>query len=190
MPNNIQPAGSQIGLSKEQLVCKDILEVANLDHERRQRRVTTDPAESPAFMPAVLSQGQRAGGSFHRVQHAEASSPQGVVDAFVKICQRWHLSHDEEIILLGYRPGDFIGEHILAGRVLPSSQDVLDRAGFVVSISLGLGAIFGEVVDAEISWISHRREKLNNKSPLEYMLEGHMENLFSVAEMVKHERGL
>ena len=190
MLNNSQSAGSEAGLRKVRLKHEAVLQGADLDHERRQRCVTTVPAEPPAFMHVDLLRGQRAEGSFARVQHTEASSPRGVIDAFIKICQRWHLSHDEEIILLGYRPGDFIGEHILAGRVLPSSQDVLDRAGFVVSISLGLGAIFGEVVDAEISWLSHRRKKLNNKSPLEYILEGHMENLFFVAEMVKHERGL
>ena len=112
------------------------------------------------------------------------------MDSFVKTCERWCLSVSEQLILLGYQPGDVLGQHILAGRVVPWTHDVKDRAGYVVSISLGLGALFGENADAERDWLNFSRTKLEGKSPLGYMLEGHMSHLFSIAEMVKHERGL
>jgi hypothetical protein len=43
--------------------------------------------------------------------HFESASPQaqsippskGYLDAFVKTCQRWHLSLDEQIVLLGFK---------------------------------------------------------------------------------------
>ena len=38
---------------------------------------------------------------------------EGVVSAFVKICQRWRLSVDQQVILLGYKGNDFLGRQIL-----------------------------------------------------------------------------
>ena len=72
----------------------------------------------------------------------------------------------------------------------PLSIDVRDRVVYVVSISLGLGALFDESVDAENDWLNLPREGLNHESPLMYMLKGHMVNLMTVVEMVEHERGL
>ena len=117
-------------------------------------------------------------------------SLRGVVDAFVKTCQRWKLSNEDQLVLLGYEAEDAVGERVLAGQMLPSSKDFKDRIGYVVGISLGLGALFGEVIEAELGWLKDPREQLNGMSSLDYMLEGHMANLFAIAEIVARERGL
>lgn len=55
----------------------------------------------------------------------QVRSRKGIVDAFVKTCQRWELDSDGQMILLGYRPNDATGRRVLAGQWIPSSQDFL-----------------------------------------------------------------
>lgn len=122
--------------------------------------------------------------------YEKARSRKGIVGAFERTCRRWKLDSDGQMILLGYRPTDVTGRCVLAGLWIPSSQDFEDRVGYVVSIGLALDALFGQAVDAEIGWLRQPRARLGGKSALEYMLEGHMANLFVIAKMVTHERGL
>jgi hypothetical protein len=118
------------------------------------------------------------------------SPRKGLIDSFVKICQRWHLSISQQIVLLGYKGSDFMGKEILAGHLLASPQDIQDRTGYVLAISVGLGALFNESEAAELAWLTARREALNGLSALSFILEGRMANLMIVLEIVNRERGL
>jgi hypothetical protein len=60
----------------------------------------------------------------------------------------------------------------------------------VLAISVGLGAIFNEVIDAERKWLNLPNHKLNGKTPLAFMLEGPMRNILMVLRVVEQERGL
>ncbi len=114
----------------------------------------------------------------------------GVMDAFVKTCQRWHLSPQQQVDLLGFSGSEFLGKQLLEGRLIAPPQDVRDRAGYILAISLGLGSLFEDSERAELAWLKTSRDELNGISPLAYMLEGRMTNLMHVAAMVAHERGL
>ena len=114
----------------------------------------------------------------------------GSLDAYVKTCQRWKLKSDKQMILLGYQPHDAVGRHVLSGDHIPPSQDFRDRIAYVLRISLGLGSVFNEAVEAELNWLNKTRPELKDKSAFDYMLEGHMSNLFIIAGLVEHERGL
>jgi hypothetical protein len=114
----------------------------------------------------------------------------GVLDAFVKTCQRWHLSPEQQIILLGYKGSEFFGLQLLEGRVLAAPQDVRERAGYILAISIGLGSLFDETERAELEWLNTPRKDLNGRSALAYMLEGRMASLMEVAAMVDRERGM
>lgn len=153
-----------------------------LEHRQREAR--------PVLQDSLTSQNTGAQIITLPEVREQVRSRKGIVDAFVKTCQRWELDSDGQMILLGYRPNDATGRWVLAGQWIPSSQDFEDRVGYVVGISLGLGALFGEVADAEIGWLRQSQARLDGKSALEYMLEGHMAHLFIVARMVTHERGL
>ena len=111
------------------------------------------------------------------------------MDAFVNTCQRWNLSDNEKLVLLGYGDNAFLGNQILRSRML-ASQDVRDRAAYVLAISVGLGAVFNEVADAERRWLNLPNSKLNGKTPLTFMLEGRMGNILMVLRLVEEERGL
>jgi hypothetical protein len=92
--------------------------------------------------------------------------------------------------LLGYKGSEFLGQQLLAGLFLELSQDTRDRVGYVLGISLGLGALFDEHEEAELSWLMVERDALNGQSALNFMLEGRMVNLMIVADLVARERGL
>jgi Antitoxin Xre/MbcA/ParS C-terminal toxin-binding domain len=117
-------------------------------------------------------------------------SRHGVMEAFVNTCQRWNLSDREELTLLGYADNPFLGNQILDSRMLATPQDAKDRAAYVLAISVGLGAVFNEVIDAERKWLNLPNGNLNDKTPLAFMLEGRMANIVTVLRLVEQERGL
>jgi hypothetical protein len=117
-------------------------------------------------------------------------APQGVMDGFIKTTQRWGLTDRQKLILLGYGDNEFLGPQLLNGRWLRPPQDVIDRVGYVVGISLGLGAIFNELLEAELRWLNTGNDKLNGKTPLEHMLGGRMNALITVSRLVEEERAL
>jgi hypothetical protein len=114
----------------------------------------------------------------------------GLVDAFVKTCQRWHLSPSDQIALLGYNGSEFLGRQLLEGRLLALPQDARDRVAYVLGISLGLGAMFNDSEEAELFWLRQLRPVLGGRSAIDFMLEGSMANLTVIAQMVAAERGL
>ena len=120
----------------------------------------------------------------------ESQEVRGILKVFIDTCQRWGLDQDEQVILLGYRSGDIAGRGVLDGSVRAHSRDVIDRAAYVVAISLGLGILYGEKVPPELRWLRSPRKVLDGKAPLERMLEGGMIDLITVNEMVNQERGL
>ncbi|WP_375788093.1 hypothetical protein ACE10Z_11965 [Bradyrhizobium sp. Pha-3] len=110
-------------------------------------------------------------------------------DAFINTCQRWRLERNSQLRLLGFPEGDFLGSQLLMGRVPARTQDVKDRIGYVLAVSLGLGTIFNEAVAPELDWLTNIHPKLR-ESPLQHMLGGRMIHLIAVAGLVAAERNL
>ena len=120
----------------------------------------------------------------------EAGEIRGVLKIFVETCQRWELKLEDQVILLGYQSAGSTGMQILNGRVREHSRDIKDRSGYVIAISIGLGILFGESIDAENQWLRNPRQMLDGKTPLDYMLGGQMIDLIAINRMVERERGL
>ena len=120
----------------------------------------------------------------------DAPRPRGIFEAFVKTCRLWRLDHDRQAVLLGHPLPSNLGVYVLTGSILSPSVDVRERATRVFEISLGLGTLFDEDPEVENEWLRTPRARFGNASPLDHMLEGPMENLLAVAELVRHERGL
>jgi hypothetical protein len=133
---------------------------------------------------------QQGGGAEELTFSGRATQPgPGMFDAFVKTCQRWRLEQPEQATLLGYKSHEFLGQLLLRGYVPPRTQDVRDRIGYVMAITLGLGALFDENVDAEIGWLQTEHPFLK-EPPLAFMLRGRMKHLITVADIVRAERAL
>ena len=142
--------------------------VSGFDEDLHQPRVAAD-----------FSQGPR-----------ETHEIRGILRVFIETCRRWNLSLEDQVVLLGYRSGDRVGIQVLNGRLRIHSQDIKDRSGYVIAISIGLGILYGESIDAENQWLRRPREILDGRSPLDYMLGGRMINLITINRMVERERGL
>ena len=125
-----------------------------------------------------------------KVKREDLSKPHGIYDAFLRVCLRWQLSRDDQFKLLGFEPNDPFCQRLLSGPIRRASLDVEDRAGYVVSIGIGLFSLFGNSEEAEREWMNQTRARLQNKSPLSFILDGRMENLFVVDGMVRRERGI
>ena len=130
-------------------------------------------------------------GSPHEIPlTVKVSSRKGIVEGFVKVCNRWGLDQKKQKILLGISESGIFSDAILNDNSFNLPQDLKDRIGYVISISLGLGILFGGNTDAEIEWLNSNRHSLSDLTPIEYMLQGHMFNIINIAEMVNRERGL
>jgi hypothetical protein len=121
---------------------------------------------------------------------ADAKKPRiGVIDGYIKTCERWGLNKSQQIALLGYSGNELVAEHVLAGR-MRASQDVLDRTGYILGISIGLSALFNKSLESELGWLRSPNSNTGQLSPLEFMLKGRMVNLIAVFNLVASERAL
>jgi hypothetical protein len=116
--------------------------------------------------------------------------PRGVMEAFVKTCQRWRLNEHDPAVLLGYGTNSPLAREMMSGRWVDLPRDVRDRVGYIVGISVGLGAVFDEAVQAELDWLHRPHPKLADRAPLSTMLMGHMAQLITVLDLVAEERAL
>ena len=153
----------------------------------RQRRGGLGGA---SFTRVPLGRLQRTVHNLCANTETDAPRPHGIFEAFVKTCQRWRLDQDQQAALLGHPPPSSLGTYVVNGYVLSPSMDMRERATRVFEISLGLGTLFDEDPGIENEWLRTPRERFSNAAPLDHMLEGHMDNLLAVAELVRHERGL
>lgn len=113
----------------------------------------------------------------------------GAVEGFVRTCERWELSAAEQVVLLGYGGDDLAAQPVLMGRTR-ASQDIRDRTGYVLSISIGLAALYNDSIDAETNWLKRPHRALGGVSPLNFMLDGRMLSMIRVHDLVMIERGL
>src|SRR6185437_6236183 len=93
--------------------------------------LTENAAVPSSFPPPQHAQQNEPSGILGRASGAEFNAPlqqsafprSGTIDAFIKTCQRWHLSSAQQIVLLGYRGSELFGAQILDGLVLSPPQD-------------------------------------------------------------------
>lgn len=153
---------------------------------------TTNQSESRFPYVLAVSGADALTQSLHRPHSTTYEGSSGhhtIIKVFENTCKRWELTKEQQIILLGYETKDIERYEALFGSK-KLSRDVEDRVGYVIGIKLGLNVIFGNNLEAEMSWLKLPRTKLNCKSPIDYMLEGSMVHLFVVSEMIKRERGI
>lgn len=113
----------------------------------------------------------------------------GAADGFINTCERWRLAKSDQIALLGYAGDEFGAERVLRNQIR-ASQDVLDRTGYVLGISIGLSALFNNSIDAELAWLNRPHAQLGNVTPMAHMLQGKMLGLINVFQLVSQERAL
>ncbi len=109
---------------------------------------------------------------------------------FVQTCKRWGLDQEGQLALLGYNSTDPAGKNVLAGHVPIDPQPLIDRVAHIIAISIGLGILYDENIDAEKQWLKTPRRILGNRSPFGCMQNTGMDDLITINRMVERERGL
>jgi Protein of unknown function (DUF2384) len=109
---------------------------------------------------------------------------------FMNLSDRWALESGELPILLGYPSESDTFARLMSGHITPNTQDLIDRIAYMLEISVGLEAIYGDNPKIEQRWLKEPHHLLKDKSPLDHMLQGHMENLMTIVDLLRDERGL
>lgn len=126
---------------------------------------------------------------FAFVANENERARRGPIDGFVKTCERWRLDQSEQLVLLGYAGNDIGGRPVLAGRAKPS-QDVIDRIGYVLSISLGLASLFNDNIANEVDWLKQPKDDLGGASPIATMMSGRMVDMMRIVTLTLKERAI
>ena len=113
----------------------------------------------------------------------------GPVQFIVKLLDTWKLEPDKAAVLLGFEEsGEDHVKGILSGREPLYGRDAKDRVVHLLHIRGTLSALFQDR-EVENEWLRESRSLLHDKSPLDLLLEGSMENLLLLREYVETMAG-
>lgn len=113
----------------------------------------------------------------------------GPVQFLNNLLVSWELGSTHATVLLGLDAGDeSYAAAVLTGRAPLKGRDATDRIAHLYQIRKTLSALFrGEAVENE--WLREPHTLLNERSPMDLMLEGSMEHLLLVREYVDAAAG-
>ncbi len=113
----------------------------------------------------------------------------GPVQFFKNLLDTWDLDSKAATVLLGMDPDDeSIAGDLLAGRAVLRGRDVKDRIAYLYRIRNILSALFRDE-NVENQWLREPHTMLEERSPLDLMLDGSLENLLLVKEYVEAAAG-
>ena len=113
----------------------------------------------------------------------------GPVQFVLKLLDYWRLSRDDAVSILGFDPtdSDYVKD-ILNGMASLRGRDVRDRIAHLFHIWTTLSSLFQDR-DVENDWLRESHALLDERSPLNLLLSGAMENLLLVKEYVDAAAG-
>lgn len=110
--------------------------------------------------------------------------------ALLRLFDRWQLTTDQQLALLGYNRGSRATlKRLREGGPLPASRDVLDRAGHLLGIHKALRLIYPKNPRARYGWITSRNRDLGERSPLQVIEAYGLPGLLMVRTYLDHARG-
>ena len=113
----------------------------------------------------------------------------GPVQILKNLLESWELGTWQATVLLGLDSGDeAYAAAVLTGRLPLKGRDAMDRIAHLYQIRKTLSALFRDVA-VENEWLRELHTLLNERSPMDLMLEGSMENLLLVREYVDAAAG-
>lgn len=113
----------------------------------------------------------------------------GPVRFAATIMDNWHVSLSDITRLLGFEPADqrFV-QDILSGLATPRGRDFKDRIACLYTLHTLLVGLFRNK-EAVNEWLREPQPRLNQRPPLQLLLEGSMENMYRVKYLVEHIAG-
>lgn len=122
-----------------------------------------------------------------KIDPKTASKP--ALKAFFKLAERWKLSQEEQMTLLGLtaRSTYFKWRQELDGRL---TMDTLERISYLLGIFKSLHILLPDE-DAADAWVRkpNAARMFGGKSALDRMLSGHVSDLYVVRQYLDAQRG-
>ena len=107
-----------------------------------------------------------------------------------RLFELWGLSTADQLELLGLsRTSRSQLIKYRKGGALPSSRDMLDRIGWLLSIHKNLRLLYPQNATIRYSWVNRRNQVLNAQRPLDLMKENGLIGIANVARYLDFLRG-
>lgn len=111
----------------------------------------------------------------------------GPVQFFTRLLEVWELDENAGAKLLGYEGVTQVRD-LLSGAASLRGRDAKDRIRYLFEIDAALGQLFRDEA-VELDWLRESRSELGGDNPLALLLEGSMENLLVVKQLVERISG-
>ena len=107
-----------------------------------------------------------------------------------RLFELWGLSTADQLELLGLsRTSRSQLIKYRKGGALPSSRDMLDRIGWLLSIHKNLRLLYPQSENIRYSWVNRRNQVLNAQKPIDLMKENGLIGIANVARYLDFLRG-
>lgn len=108
-----------------------------------------------------------------------------------RLFELWKLSTADQLELLGLsRTSRSQLSKYRNGGALPSSRDMLDRIGWLLSIHKSLRLLYPRNENIRYTWVNRQNQMLNEQRPLDVMKEKGLIGIASVARYLDFLRGI
>lgn len=121
---------------------------------------------------------------------AARAKPSGPIQFFIKLLDFWHLEESDAVKLLGFGADETeYVNRLLQGEEPLHGRDIKERIGHLFQIRGILRELFRDL-QTENDWLREKHSLLDERSPMEILLEGSMESLLLVREYVDTIAGM
>lgn len=108
---------------------------------------------------------------------------QALAEALLALFDEWQLHEVNQAALIGLLD---IAE-LRSGEPLPADREVLECVGHILAIGRALLKAFPYKTQQRHEWINNPHPKLDNATPLQYMLGGGIDTIREMRELAEHE---
>jgi Protein of unknown function (DUF2384) len=109
----------------------------------------------------------------------------GRIKGFRRFMEKWGFSRKDAAEILGFENEGLIGE-LYAGIEKVQQRDVRDRLRHFLSIAVDLDGLYDDDQNVR-HWLDQPKKLFQGKTPRELLVEGSMENLLRVQQLVRYE---
>ncbi len=141
-------------------------------------------------MPVHNFQRQTDKSGGHTTDLTSEESRAGLSKLITKLFDLWDLSTTDRLELLGQSPNSRANlAKYRNGAPLPNLRDLLDRAGWLLSIHKSLRLLYPYNETLRYTWINRRNKAFDNLTPLQVMLQEGIIGMAKVSRYLDFQRG-
>ena len=155
-----------------------------LEHLRSARPKGLGVVQQPSTISGEIQAAEQYKEASARLLRSVTSRLSGPILFVTRLLDAWGLDRGSAAILLGFERADhtFVS-HLLDGHVALRGRDVKDRIVHLFEIRSTLSALFQDL-EVENAWLRESQPLLDDRTPIDLMLEGSIENLLLAKEYV------